>query len=109
MTRYTAVLSLAMVFVCSACSGGGGGTAAAFVTACTGSGLGQEVCECAGRKAQGQLTEDGFAFLVAMLQKDEEQTIALRQKLAVPELAGAGMFMVSGPAQCAKELAESEG
>lgn len=107
--RYTAVLSLAVAFVCGACSGGGGGnTAAEFVAACTGTGLGQAVCECASRKAKEQLTEDSFAFLVATLQKDEDKTTALRQKLSVPELTGAGMFMVSGPAQCAKELAESE-
>ena len=105
MKRYTLVLSLVVAVVCGAC-GGGGGTAAAFVTACTESGLGQAVCECAGRKAQEQLTPDGFAFLVATLQKDEEQTAVLRQKLSVPELAGAGMFMVSGPAQCATQLAD---
>lgn len=106
MKRYTAALSLVMAAVCGACSGEGARTAAAFLTACTGSGLGQSVCECTGRKAQEQLAPDAFAFLVATLQKDEAQTAALRQKLSIPELAGAVMFMVSGPAQCEAELAD---
>ena len=109
MKRSVAVLSLAFAFLSGACSGGAGGnTAAEFVAACTGRGLGQAVCECAGQKAKEQLTQDGFAFLVATLQQDEERITTLRQKLSVPELTGAGMFMVSGPVQCAKELAESE-
>lgn len=105
-----AVLSVAMMLVCGACSNGGGGsTAGAFVAACVESGMEQAICECAGQKATEQLTDDGLAFLVASLRKDEAQTTALRQKLSVPELTGAGMFMVSGPAQCAKELAEEAG
>ena len=104
--RRFVVITLALLPI--ACSTGGGATLATFTKACVASAnLSEAVCDCVAKKAQGELSDDGFAFLVATLQGNDDRTAALRAKLAIPEAIAAGMFMVTGPAQCVKELSTS--
>jgi hypothetical protein len=75
-----------------------------FTRACTAStNLAEALCRCTAEKAKDELSADGFAFLVATLEGDENEVAALRPKLAVTEATAAGMFMVSGPARCARD------
>lgn len=77
-----------------------------FAKAClSSSNLSKEVCECSGKKAKGELSPDGFALLVAMLENNEEVSTSLRSKLPVDQTMKVGTFMARAPAQCAKELA----
>ena len=77
-----------------------------FVKACTASSnLSQAVCECSAKKAKGELSADGFAFLVASLEGNDEVTAKLRGKLPIEQTMKAGTFMARGPSQCAKEAA----
>lgn len=77
-----------------------------FVKACTtSSNLSQAVCECSARKARGQLTADGFALLVAILEGNDDAAAQLRKKLPIEQTMKAGTFMVRGPSQCAQEAA----
>ena len=80
-----------------------------FVKACTSSSnLSQAVCECSAKKARGELSADGFAFLVASLEGDDAATAKLRGKLPIDQAMKAGTFMLRGPSQCAKEAAPAE-
>jgi hypothetical protein len=77
----------------------------AFVKACVSStNLGERICECLAKKADERLTPNGFAFLVASMNKDEAKTEKLRSKLDMNENLEAGMFMVNTPKECAEEL-----
>ena len=77
-----------------------------FVQAClSSSNLAQPICECCAKKAQAELSTDGFQFLVASLQDNEQKTTQLRSKLPFTEALKAGMFMVNAPARCAAEQA----
>lgn len=86
----------------------GGGALEEFTLACMAhSNLERPICECTGKKADAALSDDGLAFLTAMLQKDTERADDLRQRMPAPEIVTAGTFMASGPAQCAAERAGS--
>jgi hypothetical protein len=77
----------------------------AFVKACDSStNLGEPICKCLAKKADKRLTPNGFAFLVAGMNKDDEKTAKLRSQLEMSEAAQAGMFMVKTPEECAGEL-----
>lgn len=74
----------------------------AFVTACMEtSNLGEAICACTARKAREDLSETGYAFLLATLQQDEERAEELRGELRIQEAMQAGMFMVNAPKECA--------
>ena len=103
MNRSMLIAALAIVPL--ACQSGGGASIDAFAQGCvTSANLSEEICRCIGTKAKEELSADGFAFLVASLEGNDERTAALREKLAVTEAIAAGTFMVSGPARCAQEL-----
>jgi len=104
---FLSIALLASALLPLACSSGGA-SLGDFSKACVASAnLSEAVCDCVAKKAQAELSDDGFAFLVATLQGNDDQTAALRAKLAIPEAIAAGMFMVSGPAQCVQDLATS--
>ena len=73
----------------------------AFVQACLSSYNWEEpLCECVAEKADERLTPNGFAFLVATMNKDEAKTAELRDQLDMNEKLEAGMFMVNTPQEC---------
>ena len=75
-----------------------------FVKACTAhSNLSQAICECSARKARSDLTPDGFALLVALVEGNEPVAAQLRSTLPFEQVMKAGTFMLRGPAACAKE------
>ena len=77
----------------------------AFAKACVSSyNLGEPICECLAKKADERLTPNGFAFLVAVMNKDEAKTAKLRSQLEMSEATDAGMFMVNTPEECGEEL-----
>jgi hypothetical protein len=65
--------------------------------------MGEAICTCTARKAKEELTEAGQAFLLAMLQEDEEETERLRAEMSVQETMQAGMFLTRAPRECAGE------
>ena len=80
-----------------------------FEKGCTGSSnLPLLVCRCCDEKAKERLTPGGYELLVAMVSKDDEKAEKLRGELPLPDVMGAGMFMVGAPGECAREL-EAEG
>jgi hypothetical protein len=80
-----------------------------FVKACTtSSNLSPAVCECSARKAKSELTPDGFALLVAMLEGNDAAATQLRGRLPIDQVMKAGTFMARGPAQCAKDSAATD-
>ena len=79
-------------------------TDADFVRACTAnSNLSQAVCACSASKARNDLTPDGFALLVALVEGNEPVAAQLRSRLPLEQVMKAGTFMLRGPAACAKE------
>lgn len=81
-----------------------------FVKACLGSSnLSPEICRCSAKRAQAELSPDGFAFLVATLEKNDAATAALRTKLPLDQTMKTATFMTRGPAACAKEQAGAGG
>jgi len=64
--------------------------------------MSEALCSCVAEKAQEELTEDGYQFLLASLEEREDDTARLRQEMPVQELMKAGMFMASAPATCAR-------
>ena len=83
-------------------NGGGGNT---FVEACmSSSNLDQPMCECLAKKAEAELTADGFTYLVAALNQDQATLTALQGKLGVEETTKVAMFMVNKSPECAMEL-----
>lgn len=77
---------------------------ARFIKACVEtSNMGEALCACAAAKAKEDLSEKGFAFLLATLEEDEEATERLRGEMKVTEAMQAGMFLASAPAACARD------
>jgi|GEM_PF-1622045 len=77
---------------------------ARFTKACTTtSNMGDQLCECAAKKAKADLNETEFAFLLATLEENEDETKRLRGELSPMEAMKAGMFLVNAPAACARE------
>ncbi|MEW6601655.1 MAG: hypothetical protein AB1499_11860 [Nitrospirota bacterium] len=77
----------------------------AFAKACGSAyNLGGPICECLAKKADKKLTPNGFAFLVASMNHDDEKTAKLRSKLEPSEAMETGMFMVNSPKHCAGEI-----
>lgn len=86
----------------SGCSGDS--QQAAFFDACTSStNMGVEICECTAELARERLTDDGMAFVVASMLGDSERAQVLAGQLTVEEATQAGLFLVSGPAECAAQ------
>ncbi len=79
-------------------------TEADFAKACTASSnLAAAICACSASKARVELTADGFALLVAMLEGDDKTAVELRSRLPIDQVMKAGTFMARGPSQCARE------
>jgi hypothetical protein len=77
----------------------------AFVKGCSSSyNLGNPVCKCLAQKADERLTPIGFAFLVASMNNDAEETAKLRSKLEISEAMAVGMFMVNTSKECSEEM-----
>jgi hypothetical protein len=73
----------------------------AFVKSClTSYNWPKPLCECAAEKADERLTPNGFAFLVALMNKDEAKTAELANQLDMNEKLEAGMFMVNISQEC---------
>ncbi len=82
----------------------------AFAKACGSAyNLGDPICKCLAKKANARLTPPGFAFLVAVMNHDDEKAAKLGSQLEMSEAADAGMFMVNTPTECAEELGGIEG
>jgi hypothetical protein len=89
------------------CSSGSAQDTARFTDACVASSnLEQSVCECSAAKAKQELSEKGFSFLVATLEKNESDAAALRSQLSPEEATSAGTFMTKAPADCAREAGQ---
>lgn len=106
--RFVSALALTTsVLLLAGCGGGGSPSADEFADACDASmNMPREVCECAGEKAVAELEPDAVSLLVAMMSEEADRVEELREKLGPTEAVQAGMFLVSGPARCAKELGE---
>ena len=77
----------------------------AFVQACLSSYNWEEpLCECVAEKADERLTPNGFAFLVATMNKDWAKTEELRDQMDMNEKTDAGMFFVNAPQECGDVL-----
>jgi hypothetical protein len=75
---------------------------AGFSKACVSStNLSQAVCDCTAKKAQKELSPNGFDFVVASMGEDKDLTAELRGKLKMQEAMTAGTYMTRGPAACA--------
>lgn len=86
-----------------ACGGGGSDDSLKrFAAGCDAStNLGKAFCECAAKNARDELSAEGFAFLAASFDGDEEELAKLREKLGPAEAIGASMFMVNAYKKCA--------
>jgi hypothetical protein len=75
-----------------------------FVAAClSASNMGRDLCTCIAGKAKAELSETGYAFVLASLRSDEARTVALRSALTIQEATSAGTFMTRAPGKCAAE------
>jgi hypothetical protein len=75
----------------------------AFVKAClSSSNLDKPMCKCLSSKADERLSPEGFAFLIASMNKDNQKAQSLRSQLDMAETMEAGMFMVKTPQECAQ-------
>lgn len=86
------------------CAGAAGGDASAtrLTEICqTTTNMSATVCECVGKKANDELSANARAFLVASMDKKEDEMASLRSKLTLEEMTKAGMFFVTAPAACA--------
>lgn len=97
-------LGIFAAILMAACGGSASADQAEIAAACEDTtNMGEEICDCVAEKAVEDLSEDGVAFLTAMLQGDDKTTEELRGQMPFDELTAAGMFMVSAPADCAAE------
>jgi hypothetical protein len=77
----------------------------AFVKACLSYlELEEPMCKCLAKKADEDLTPTGFAYLVALMNKDEAKAKKLLSQLNFAEKLDANMFLVNRPQKCAEEL-----
>lgn len=86
-----------------------GGTSenADFLAACeTAGNMPPEICSCAADRAREELSPGGYAFVVAMLGRDDARLAELRGELDVGEMTSAGMFLVGAAGRCASEASE---
>lgn len=101
--RSRAIPFLAAMTCCLAACGGDG-QIAEFVEACTDStSMGTEICECMAELANEELSEDGFAFVLASMQGNADQAQAMVGGMQVEEATQAGLFMVTAPANCVSQ------
>lgn len=63
-----------------------------------------EVCECAGRHADNELSPASLELLVVTLQGHEKRAARLRDRTGAIEVMAAGTFAVDGPARCEWEV-----
>lgn len=97
-TMTTATVTLLAMLGLSACSN----PVDEFTQACNDStNMGEEICKCTAEKAKAELSEPGFAFLLATISGDAEKAVELSGELQLSETVAASLFMVSAPAKCA--------
>ena len=105
LLRITAIMSLFLLASC----GGGSDASQEFADACVkGSNMGEELCECIADLAVEELTPRSVAFLAAGMNQDQEGAQEIADEMEVAESMAAGMFMLNGPARCAKDLDDAE-
>ena len=98
------ILISMLLFLLTGCSDAATSSDNEFIQACLStSNMSEELCECIAAKVRAELSDDGFAFLVATLNENQKAADELRAKMPLDEMAHAGMFMVSAPAACAGE------
>jgi hypothetical protein len=99
---------LVLVFTLTSNSYGGSNGANdlnAFVKACSSAyNFGTPMCECLSKKADKKFTPNGFAFLVATMNKNHEKAKRIGSKLDMAESLEVGMFFVNTPQKCAEEI-----
>ena len=98
--RHTAaVFGFCIIQACS-----GDGQTAALKEACmNSSSMGEEICECVADLASEELSDAGISFLIASMQGDAAAAQQMTGEMTIQEATAAGLFMVSGPANCAAE------
>lgn len=97
-------LNGAAALLLAACGGSASADQAQIAEACEETtNMGEAICDCVAEKAVADLSEDGVAFLAAMLKGNDKKTEELRGQMPFDELTAAGLFMVSAPGDCAAE------
>ncbi|GJL97828.1 MAG: hypothetical protein DHS20C06_16450 [Hyphobacterium sp.] len=75
-----------------------------FVAACLhASNMSVSMCTCLSEKADDDLSENSQAFLIATLNEQSEEVVALRARMSFEEMSTAGMFMIGASTECAQE------
>lgn len=60
----------------------------------------EALCACVSKKAHEELSENAYDFLVATLDKNEDELERLRKVLTIQETIQAGLYMTKGPEHC---------
>ena len=60
------------------------------------------ICICLGETAEAELSEIQRAFVIAVLNENEAETLRLRGVIPPVEMVAAAMFMVNAPAECVR-------
>jgi hypothetical protein len=94
--------AIVMIGCAGAADGDASGTRLAEICQST-TNMSAAVCDCVGKRANDELSPNARAFLVASMDKKEEEAASLRAKLPLEEMTKAGMFFVTAPAACARE------
>ncbi len=98
----TAVSAMVSALAVQSCGAGGSDAADRLAEACMAStNMGRSMCECVANRAEEDLSDNAFEFVIASLNEDEDRAEQLRGELDMTELAQAGMFMTQAPAHCA--------
>jgi len=75
-----------------------------FVAAClSASNMSESMCTCLAEKADADLSENSQQFLIATLNEDQDRVVELRTQMSFEEMSSAGMFMIGGSTECARE------
>ncbi|GAB5535215.1 MAG: hypothetical protein Rubg2KO_14640 [Rubricoccaceae bacterium] len=61
----------------------------------------RERCECAEAMASDELSDEAYAFLMASMGDDDEETARLRDGLSFEEATQGGLFMIGAATDCA--------
>jgi hypothetical protein len=107
-TGYPFLATLATI-ACAGAADAGDAASRRLVELCqTTTNMPAAVCDCVGQKAATDLSPEARAFLVASMDKREEEAATLRGKLSLEETMKAGMFFATAPASCASASVGAE-
>jgi hypothetical protein len=102
-TKWILLITVFALMFAGVCGSSQANDIDAFAKAClSSSNLDEPMCKCLASKADERLSPEGFAFLVASMNKDNQKAQSLRSKLDMAEAMDAGMFMVNTPQECAQ-------